>query len=107
MSGEPGRRPGWDVAATWEGDSSVVRHQPDQDTWFDRAGNFHSEQLNVVERYTPVERRPHPVRRDDDGSKGVHAAVEDHPALYRRLRENAQFLEFKCGARSRRLIYGI
>ena len=38
----------------WEGDTLVVdvTGQNDQ-TWFDRAGNFHSEALHVVERYTP------------------------------------------------------
>ena len=45
---------GWSVGR-WEGDTLVIdvtdfngRH------WFDRAGNFHSDALHVVERYTPV-----------------------------------------------------
>src|SRR5215831_4865588 len=38
----------------WEGDTLVVDVTGliDQ-TWFDRAGNFHSDSLHVVERYTP------------------------------------------------------
>ena len=37
----------------WEGETFVVEvtGQNDQ-TWFDRSGNFHSEELRVVERYT-------------------------------------------------------
>jgi len=37
----------------WEGDTLVVdvRNFNDQ-TWFDHAGNYHSEQLRVTERYT-------------------------------------------------------
>src|SRR5260370_39568282 len=37
----------------WEGETLVidVTSQNDQ-TWFDRAGNFHSDQVHVVERYT-------------------------------------------------------
>ena len=42
-----------DSRGRWEGDTLVVdvRHFNDQ-TWLDRAGNFHSEELHVVERYT-------------------------------------------------------
>src|SRR5437867_6685367 len=40
----------------WEGDTLVidVRNFNDQ-TWFDHAGNFHSEKLHVIERYTRSE----------------------------------------------------
>src|SRR6185503_7123751 len=39
----------------WEGDTLVVDVTSFNDqTWFDRAGNFHSDALHVVERYTPV-----------------------------------------------------
>ena len=38
----------------WEGDTLVVDVTGFNDqTWFDRAGNFHSEALHVVERFTP------------------------------------------------------
>ena len=45
---------GWSVGH-WEGDTLVidVTSQVDR-TWFDRAGNFHSDALHVVERYTPA-----------------------------------------------------
>ena len=44
-----------DSRGRWEGDTLVVDviHFNDE-TWFDRAGNFHSDALHVVERYTPV-----------------------------------------------------
>ena len=44
-----------DSRGRWEGDTLVVDvvHFTDM-TWFDRAGNFHSELLHVVERYTPA-----------------------------------------------------
>ena len=44
-----------DSRARWEGNTLVVDvvHFTDQ-TWLDRAGNFHSEALHVVERYTPT-----------------------------------------------------
>ena len=46
-----------DSRAHWEGNTLVVDviHFTDQ-TWFDRSGNFHSDALHVVERYTPTDR---------------------------------------------------
>ena len=42
------------VGGRWEGDTLVVDVTGLNDqTWFDRAGNFHSDALHVVERYTP------------------------------------------------------
>src|SRR5947208_13117840 len=45
---------GWSVGR-WEGDTLVVDVTSFNDqTWFDRAGDFHSDALHVIERYTPV-----------------------------------------------------
>jgi len=39
----------------WDGDTLVVDTTSlHEDTWFDRAGNFHSDALHVVERFTPL-----------------------------------------------------
>src|SRR5579871_4226759 len=47
---------GWSVAR-WEGDTLVVDVSSFNDqTWFDRAGDFHSDKLHVIERYTPRSR---------------------------------------------------
>src|SRR5579864_1372315 len=97
---------GWS-AGHWEGDSLVVDVTGFNDkTWFDRAGNFHSDELHVVERYTPA------------GPDILHyeATIEDPKVftrpwkmsfpLYRRLDQNAQFLEFKCVPFAEELLYG-
>jgi hypothetical protein len=45
-----------DLRATWEGDTLVVNVATHNDrTWFDKAGNFHSEAMRVVERYTMLD----------------------------------------------------
>jgi hypothetical protein len=45
-----------DSRGQWEGDTLVVdtTHFNDE-TWFDRAGNFHSDALHVIERYTLID----------------------------------------------------
>ena len=56
-SPHPGSIAFWngDSRGRWEGDTLVVDVVGFNDeTWFDRAGNFHSDALHVVERYTPV-----------------------------------------------------
>ena len=70
-------------AGSWEGDTLVVDVTSFNDqTWFDRAGNFHSEALHVVERYTPCQPRCPRLPGHDRGSESLHAAVEDqHAAL--------------------------
>lgn len=70
------------------------------------AGNFHSENLKVTERFTPVGR-----------NLIIHEATMEDPEnftrpwnielpLYRRLEENAQLVEFKCMEFSEEILYG-
>jgi len=88
-----------DSRGRWDGDTLVVDliHFNDE-TWFDRAGNFHSEALHVVERYT----------RSGPDHITYEATIED-PAvftrpwtmsmpLYRRQEEDIQLLEYECYA---------
>ena len=91
----------------WEGDTLVVDvTRLNDQTWFDRAGNFHSDALHVVERYTPLS----PV------ALSYEVTIEDPQVfsrpwkmgmpLYRRLDKNAQLLEFKCVEFVEELMYG-
>ena len=60
-NGRPSLHPGidfWmgDSRGRWEGDTLVVNVTGHNDqTWFDMAGNFHSEAMRLVERYTLVD----------------------------------------------------
>ena len=87
---------GWSVGR-WEGDTLVVEVTDQVDTtWFDRAGNFHSDALRVTERYTPI--TPNHLRyeaRIEDPQVFTRPWTITMP-LYRRMEPNAQLLEFKC-----------
>ena len=66
------------------------------DTWFDAAGNFHSDELQVTERYTRT--GPNTLRYEAtiDDAKVFTRPWKISMPLYRRLEPGAQILEFKC-----------
>ena len=88
-----------DSRAHWEGDTLVVDviHFTDR-TWFDRSGNFHSEELHVVERYT-LSGPDHMLyeARIEDPEVFSRPWSMSMP-LYRRQEDNVQILEYECGA---------
>jgi len=91
----------------WEGETLVVDVTGLNGlAWFDRAGNWASDRLHVVERYT----------RTSPDHLQYEATIED-PAvftrpwkismtLYRKVEKNAQLLEFKCVPFAEELLYG-
>ena len=88
-----------DSRGHWEGDTLVVDliHFNDQ-TWFDRAGNFHSAALHVIERYT--RNGPDHITYDvtiEDPEVFTRPWKMSMP-LYRRQEENIQLLEYECYA---------
>jgi len=91
----------------WEGDTLVVDViGQNEDTWFDRSGNYHSDELHVTERFT----------RTGDVTMNYEATIEDPKTfskpwkismpLYRHVEKNAQLLEFKCVEFVEELLYG-
>jgi hypothetical protein len=97
---------GWS-RGRWEGDTLVVDVTNFNDrTWFDAAGNHHSEALHVVERYTP----------SGPDHLLYEATIEDpnvftkpwkiRMPLYRRIEPNAELVEFKCVEFAEELMYG-
>jgi hypothetical protein len=73
---------------------------------FDRAGNFHSEALRVVERYTPVSPYHLQYEATIEDPKVFTRPWKIRMPLYRRIEPNAQRLEFKCVEFTEPLIYG-
>ena len=88
-----------DSRGRWEGDTLVVDviHFNDE-TWFDRAGNFHSEALHVVERYTPS--GPHHLTYEVtiEDPKVFTRPWRMRMPLYRRQEVGVQLLEYECYA---------
>jgi hypothetical protein len=91
----------------WEGDTLVVDVIGlNGQSWFDRSGNFQSENTHVVERYSLA----------DADHINYEATIEDSTLytrpwkislpLYRRKEKNAQLNEFKCVEYAEELIYG-
>ena len=91
----------------WDGDTLVVdvTHFNDK-TWLDRAGNFHSDALHVVERFTPI----------STDALRYEATIEDPKVftrpwtiampIYRRLEPNIQLLDYPCIDFTEEFMYG-
>ena len=93
--------------ARWEDDVLVITTTGQNDqTWFDRSGNFHSEQMTVVER----------IRRIGPHHLDYQAEIRDEAVftrawtmrmtLYERIGADAQLGQFKCVEFVEELLYG-
>jgi hypothetical protein len=98
---DPGPAPdyswmGWSTGR-WDGDTLVVDVTfQREETWLDRSGNYHSDELHVIERYS--------LRSPD--VLVYEATIEDPKVfsrpwtirmpLYRHVQDNAQLMDFKC-----------
>jgi hypothetical protein len=91
----------------WEGDTLVVDVTGlNDETWFDRAGNFHSDALHVVERYTPRSADTMRYEATIEDPKVFSRPWKMSMILYRHAEENAQLMEFKCVEFVEELMYG-
>jgi hypothetical protein len=97
---------GWS-AGKWEGNTLVVDVTAfSKDHWLDRAGNYASNALHVVERFT----------RTGPDHLWYEATIEDpnvftrpwkiRMPLYRRVEQAAQLIEFNCVPFAEELLYG-
>jgi hypothetical protein len=93
--------------ARWEGDTLVIETTGLNDqTWLDRAGNFHSDVLKVTERFT----------RTSEHTMDYQATLEDEKTytrpwtismpLYKRVGRDARLLQFNCVEFVEELMYG-
>jgi hypothetical protein len=91
----------------WEGETLVVDNTGFNDqTWFDRAGNYHSDALHVVERFTRVDADHINYEATIDDDQVYSRPWKINLPLYRRVEKNVQLAEFKCVEFSEELLYG-
>jgi hypothetical protein len=97
----PGHIDWWmgDSRARWEADTLVVDDiHFNADTWFDRTGNYHSEELHLVERFTPLDRDHLNYEVTVEDPKVFTRPWQMSMILYRHREPNFQLLEYDCYA---------
>jgi len=95
----PGHIDWWmgDSRGRWEGDTLVVDIVDFNDqTWFDRAGNFHSDALHVVERYSPMGPDHITYEATIEDPKVFTRPWKLSMVFYRHQEKNSQLLEYEC-----------
>ncbi len=81
----------------WEGETLVVDTTGFNDqTWFDRAGNFHSDALHVVERYTAASRDHLLYEATIEDPKVFTRPWKMSMILNRHTEKNFRLLEYEC-----------
>lgn len=91
----------------WDGDTLVVDVTSFNDqAWFDRAGNFHSDALHVIERYTPLTPYHLMYEVTIEDPKVFTRPWKMQMPLYRRMEANLQILDYRCVGFVEELMYG-
>jgi hypothetical protein len=86
-----------DSRAHWEGDTLVVDVADFNDlTWFDAAGNYHSDALHVVERFTRTAADTITYEATIEDPKVLTRPFKIRLPLTRHTEKNFQILEYEC-----------
>ena len=91
----------------WDGDTLVVTVTGQNDsTWFDRAGNFHSGDMKVVERWTLMNENTIRYEAEITDPATFTRPWKMSMLMYRRQGEDARLQQFKCVEFVEELMYG-
>ena len=91
----------------WDGDTLVIDVTGlNEQSWFDRAGDFHSDALHVVERYTPLSRDVLQYEATIEDPKVFSRPWKISMPLYRHVEKGARLMEFRCAQFVEELLYG-
>jgi hypothetical protein len=90
-----------DSRAKWDGDTLVVdvtnfNDDPEHPTWFDSTGNYHSDALHVVERWTRTGPDTMVYRATMEDKKVFSRPWTIEVLLYRHLEKNFRVMEYEC-----------
>src|SRR5439155_96255 len=90
-----------------EGETIVVDVTAQNDsTWLDRSGNWHSDQIHVVERYTPTSAQTMRYEATIEDPQVFTKPWKISMTLYRRVGDDARLQQFKCVEFVEELMYG-
>lgn len=91
----------------WEGDTLVIDVTGLNGlAWFDRAGNFGSDNLHIVERFNLTDRDHLNYQATIEDPSVYTRSWKISMPLYRRVEKDAGLLEFKCVEFAEQLLYG-
>ncbi len=86
-----------DGRGKWEGDTLVINTVSLGDkTWFDQAGNYHSELLKVTERFTPTDATHINYEVTLEDPNVFTRPWKMNMTLYRRVEKNLELLDYEC-----------
>ncbi len=83
----------------------ITTMDQNEKTWFDRAGNFHTNQLKVTERFTLLDADHIRYEATLEDPKTYSRPWTIEMPLYRLIDQNAQLLEHKCVPFADKLLY--
>ena len=91
----------------WEGETLVINTEGFFGrTWFDRAGNFHSKAMTVVERLSARSLETLNYEATITDPETFTRPWKISMPLYRRVEKNAQLTEYRCVEFSEDVVYG-
>jgi hypothetical protein len=91
----------------WDGESLVIDVTSQvEDSWLDRSGDYHSDALHVIERYTPRSADTMMYEATIEDPKTFSRPWKISMPLYRHVEKNAQLMEFKCVEFAEEVLYG-
>lgn len=91
----------------WEKDTLVVDNTGfNGNAWLDRAGDYTTDSLHVVERYTMIDPNTIDYEATLDDMQIYTKPWKVHTLLYRNRAKDARLLEFKCVEFAEQLLYG-
>lgn len=91
----------------WEGDTMVIETTGQNDrTWFDRAGNYHSDKLKVTERFTLTSEHTIDYSATLDDADIFTRPWTISMPLYKRVGADKNMLIFNCVEYVEEMMYG-
>jgi hypothetical protein len=91
----------------WEKNTLVVEVSNfNGKNWFDRAGNFHSDALHLIERYSPISADAIRYEVTIEDPKTFTRPWTIAMPLYRRLEPNATVIDYPCMEFAEEFMYG-